>query len=61
MSKQWNERVDRLRELGLLFNGMAFVYHNINFHWTDLVCMSDEEFDKALEGATNRLKELKRR
>lgn len=50
------ERIDKLNELGLLFNGQAFVYADINFHWTDIICMTDEEFDKAYEGASERLK-----
>jgi len=54
------ERLDKLTTLGLLFNGQAFVYDDINFHWTDIVCMTDEEFDKAYNGAVERLEILKK-
>ena len=57
------ERITRLSDLGLLFDGKyeSFVYEDINFHWTDIVCMSNEQFDKAYEGAVNRMKILKTR
>jgi hypothetical protein len=51
-------RSQKLFKLGLKFNGTDFLYEDINFHWTDLVCMSDEEFDKAYKGAVNRKKVL---
>lgn len=47
-------RAAKLWALGLKYDGQQFVYEDINFHWTDLLCMSDAEFDKAYEGAVKR-------
>lgn len=58
MNETLAKRADKLTELGLLFNGTSFIYKDINFHWTDLMCMTDEEFDKTYIGATARLKVL---
>jgi len=54
-----HERSDKLWKLGLKFDGDSFVYMDINFHHTDLLCMSEEEFEKALKGASERMKILK--
>ena len=52
-------RVKKLYDLGLRYNGSEYAYQDINFHWTDITCMSDEEFEKALKGATARMEILK--
>ena len=45
-------------DLGLKFDGQQFAYKDINFHHTDILCMSDDEFNSAVEGATERKKQL---
>jgi hypothetical protein len=54
MDEKTKGRAAKLFDLGLTFDGSTFLYYDINFHWTDITCMSDSEFDKALEGATKR-------
>jgi len=58
MTPKQDERLKKLYKLGLMFNGSALVYKDINFHWTDTLCMTDEKFDKAYEGAVKRKKTL---
>lgn len=48
------DRCKKLWNIGLKFNGTDFIYQDINFHWTDIVCMDDDDFEKALIGATAR-------
>ena len=58
--KQKNhDRMKALTSIGLIFNGELFVYRDINFNWTDISCMNDHEFSKALEGADVRMTEIK--
>ena len=52
--KTQDDRCKKLFDLGLKYNGVEFLYHDINFHWTDVTCMSDEEFEKAYQGAVKR-------
>lgn len=58
------ERCEQLKELGLDFDfncngdGGNYVYRDINFHVTDIICMSDDEWEKALSGAKNRKQQL---
>lgn len=59
LSPKTQFRIEKLDKLGLTFTGMEFVYQDINFHYTDLICMDDIEFNKALEGATKRMETLK--
>jgi hypothetical protein len=47
-------RQNKMFSLGLKWDGQSFVYKDINFNWTDLVCMSDEDFEKAVTGASER-------
>lgn len=55
MDAKTQARADKLFALGLKFNGTDFLYEDINFNWfTDVLCMSDEEFDKAYAGAVKR-------
>jgi hypothetical protein len=60
MDEMMAKRAERLSDLGLLYNGDSFIYADINFHWTDLTCMTDEEFNKAFKGASERLEVLKK-
>lgn len=59
MTPQFEARTKKMFELGLVWNGDSFIYKDINFHHTDLTCMSDKNFDKALAGATRRMKFLR--
>ena len=52
------ERQEKMFALGLKWNGSEFIYKDINFHWTDILCMVQEEFDKAYEGAKLRKERL---
>ena len=66
ISVQQQERIKKLEELGLVFNGDSLVYKDINFHWIETLCMTEPEFDKAYNGAVKRkaalaLEELKER
>jgi hypothetical protein len=54
MDPKTSARTEKLLALGLTYDGQQLVYQDINFHWTDLVCMSDAQFDKAYEGAVKR-------
>lgn len=49
-------RCKELTEMGLSFDFRenSYVYHDINFHTTDLLCMSEEEWRRAIEGAKER-------
>lgn len=58
MSPEQEERNKKLWALGLKWNGDSFVYKDINFHWTDTMCMTEAEFNKAYEGAVRRKKVL---
>ena len=58
---QRDARCKKLFDMGLKFNGMEFIYEDINFHWTDIVCMSDEEFEKAYQGSLKRMTVLQQR
>jgi hypothetical protein len=58
MNEVLGKRADKLIALGLLYNGNSFVYADINFHWTDLMCMTDIEFNIAYIGAAARLEVL---
>lgn len=63
MSKQLDDRresrVKKLSDLGLMFNGAEMCYEDINFHWTEILCDTDAEFDKAYAGAVKRMATLK--
>jgi hypothetical protein len=54
MSDKTIHRSAKLLELGLRFDGQQLVYQDINFHVTDLLCMTDAEFNKAYEGVVKR-------
>ena len=47
-------RAEKLIALGLTYDGQQLVYQDINFHWTDLTCMTDAQFNRAYEGAVKR-------
>lgn len=57
--KEKTDRQNKLVSLGLSFDGEQFRYKDINFHWTDILTMSGEQFAKAIEGATARMQQLK--
>lgn len=52
-------RYKAMYDLGLKWDGEQFCYKDINFHWTDIVTLDDEQWDKAVTGATARMKQLK--
>lgn len=54
-----NDRQSAMFALGLQWDGQMFHYQDINFHWTDLLCMDDDKFAKSLAGATKRMEVLK--
>lgn len=53
-----NERLNKMFSLGLKYDGDSFIFRDINFHWTDLVCMNDDDFEKAFTGAKKRKEQI---
>ena len=39
------KRADQLFQLGLKFNGVDYALDDINVHWVEIACDSDEEFE----------------
>jgi len=58
MSERDTNRISQLREIGLNWDGQSFIFKDINFHWTDIIIMDDEKFNKTLEGAKKRMNEI---
>jgi DNA-directed RNA polymerase subunit RPC12/RpoP len=58
--KTQTERRNKMFELGLKWEGQQFTFKDINFHWTDLICMSDEKFEKSYEGAKIRKAQIEK-
>ncbi len=58
--KKQKERMEKMIELGLVWDGEQFTYKDINFHWVDLIAMPDKEFNKAVKGATERMTVLRK-
>lgn len=56
--KKEKERMDKLLLMGLIYDGQQFIYKDINFHWTEIKTMSDQEFSKAVSGANKRMDEI---
>ena len=56
-----SERVSKLYELGLVFDFVesAYVFKDVYVPTVDIVCSTDEEFQKIVNGCTERMKELK--
>lgn len=52
-------KYNQLFAMGLKFDGEQFAYKDINFHWTDIVCMPDDEFALAVKNCTRRMSEIK--
>lgn len=57
--KREEDRWAKLFALGLKFNGEEFIYLDINFHWTELMTMTDKEFEIALNKTKERMNNLK--
>lgn len=53
-----NERLKKMFTLGLNWDGKQFVFRDINFHWSDLVCLSDSQFEEAFDGAKKRKEQI---
>jgi len=51
IEKEQERRRVLLFNLGLKWDGESFIYEDINFHWTDIQCMKNEQFEKAYMGA----------
>jgi len=49
MNDKSRMRVDQLHELGLIFNGQECCKEDFNVHWTEILCDSDEVFNKKVE------------
>jgi hypothetical protein len=55
------ERNNKLFNIGLIFNGQYFIhkiYDDINIHWTEVACYTNEEFNSICDKIE---KEIKRR
>jgi len=59
MDENQKKRIDLLIKLGLKYDGKSLIYEDINFHWTDIVCMTEEEFERAYTGTVKRMDQLK--
>ena len=60
MTEQTQKRVDELFEMGLRFDGASYVgveenNSDFNFHYTEIQCDSDEEWNRKI----NKVKEEK--
>lgn len=53
------ERQNKLIALGLVFDGQQFCYKDVNFHWTEILTMSEKDFNTQYSGAENRMKQIK--
>lgn len=56
MNEQMTQRCDQLFKMGLMFNGQSYVgtkdnNNDVNFHYTEIQCDSDEEWNKKVENA----------
>ncbi len=49
------ERQNKLIKLGLVFDGENFIYKDVNFHWSETLTLTDEEFTNAFEKARIRM------
>lgn len=45
MTDQMKKRCDRLFAMGLQFNGQEYCKDDINVHWTEITCDTDQEFE----------------
>ncbi len=52
------KRQNKLFQLGLKWDGQSFTFHDINFHWTDVVAMTDAAFNKAYTGAQKKKEQI---
>jgi lipid II:glycine glycyltransferase (peptidoglycan interpeptide bridge formation enzyme) len=43
------QRIEKLRKMGLKFDGSQFVLNDINIHWTEIVSLDDKDFDELVE------------
>ena len=46
MNDKMKARCDSLFALGLRFNGQEYCKDDINVHWVEMTCDTDEEFDE---------------
>ena len=53
------EREEKLKSLGLIFDGEQYAYKDINFHWQELLTMEVNEFDKQFDGAKKRMEVIR--
>lgn len=49
ISTRTEARTNKLYELGLKFNGQECIKDDLNIHWTEIACDTDEEFDSKIE------------
>lgn len=43
------QRIDKLFELGLKYNGSEYVDGDFNVHWTEITCDTNKEFAEKLK------------
>jgi hypothetical protein len=55
MTKQTKARCDKLVGLGCKFDGSTFTYKNIFYNWTEISCLTNEQFDKVVETFMKRM------
>ncbi len=50
------ERLEKINELGLKFNGAEYILDDINLHWSEIMCDSNEVFDEKIKKITAEIK-----
>lgn len=58
LSDTTKSRLRMLKDMGLVFDGEQFTYKDINFHHTNITCMTQEEFNEAYCGAIRRMLDI---
>lgn len=56
MTKEFENRINILFELGLKWNGQEYFKNDINIHWVEITTMTNDEFNKMIEDIKQELK-----
>jgi len=56
MNEKTKKRCDQLVALGLMYNGAEYMKDDINVHWTEITCDTDEVFNKILSKIKSEIK-----
>ena len=56
MTEETKKRIDTLFNLGLKWNGQEYFKDDINVHWIEITCDTDEEFNEKINSIKQELK-----